>query len=928
MNLRGSRIQLLLWALVGLALTAGGVTTVFHFLGNRELSNRHASLVQQVADITGLEARFRAVLTRREVCVNALLSTTNREQRELLHNQLRECNLAIQQVVDALSSTVGTPELFSSVAALRATNDTWRTVNQETLATRRRQQELAAEVEDIERKLDMESQAFLNAVHGVQGHLRLREVLAGRELRRLVAAGASSDEILALAMQTFLGDAARLTSRIVELEEVTAAFVDTAHNLRLQDDPQIMVSLRDNRLVPTVRRLATLLTGLDAAAEMAPEVASRLVDARQHHARLTELMLGGGWKDDPAAESIEMGAGGFYDLRSRELALQPKFAALSGASVEAHGEILRATDHLADDINRHVQAQTEQNRAYALRTTTVTLMIGGTIALVFVLLAGIVSLLIQRIERQERRAQQTLRLQSGALEHAANAIMITNRQGLIEWVNPAFTTLTRYAPEEVIGRNPRLLSSGRHGPAFYGELRKTITAGRVWHGEIVNRRKDGSLYHEEMTIAPIRDERSNIDHFVAIKQDVSSRVAAEKELRRANDFQRMLIDTAATAVFVIDTDQRIISVNEAFCQATGYSREEVVGRSCEVLNGDPCHESCGLFDPSRTSPIYRVQCTVRAKDGRQLTIIKNADVLRDDEGRVSGGVESFVDVTELDAARRAAESANEAKSAFLANMSHELRTPLHGILSFAGFGLRKHKTASESKLRDYFTKIKDSGETLLRLLNDLLDLAKLEVGRMRFEFQPARLDVQVASVVDEFAAQLNEHRLVVQGLEEWPEATISFDVERIKQVVRNLLSNAVKFSHDNAVIEIRLEATSGQVVLSVRDHGVGIPEGELETVFDKFVQSSKTHSGAGGTGLGLSICREIVLAHGGRIWAEHNPGGGSVFFVRLPVQTDSERCVETVSNDASNHRTTGATDERAELVGGTTHNCTTRPSEV
>ena len=239
-------------------------------------------------------------------------------------------------------------------------------------------------------------------------------------------------------------------------------------------------------------------------------------------------------------------------------------------------------------------------------------------------------------------------------------------------------------------------------------------------------------------------------------------------------------------------------------------------------------------------------------------------------------------------ARVAAETANQAKSVFLANMSHELRTPLHGILGFARRGLKKAATASPDTLHGYFAQIDQSGGSLLVLLNDLLDLAKLEAGKTIFQFEPANLDALLGMVVDEFRSLVAERQITVQYHSPDMVPDFDFDAGKITQVARNLLSNAVKFSPEEGDITIALQIEPQTAVVTIEDQGPGIPADELDTVFDKFVQSSATVTGAGGTGLGLAISREIITAHGGRIWAETRPEGGAMFCFTLPMQRQAE----------------------------------------
>jgi PAS domain S-box-containing protein len=236
-------------------------------------------------------------------------------------------------------------------------------------------------------------------------------------------------------------------------------------------------------------------------------------------------------------------------------------------------------------------------------------------------------------------------------------------------------------------------------------------------------------------------------------------------------------------------------------------------------------------------------------------------------------------------ARDAALAAERAMSAFIANMSHEIRTPLHGILSFSNFGLKKIDTADRKKLQGYFEEIHESGETLLLLLNDLLDLSKLKAGKMMYDYQEADLVQIIQLAIKEFSILRTEKNisLCVNS----PNSLIGrFDKDKIRQVIRNLLSNSIKFSPDNATIELCARDTlNGDYEIAIRDQGPGIPENELSEIFNPFVQSSKTRSKAGGTGLGLAICKEIIESgHAGSIIAKNNPDTGATFYVRIAKQ--------------------------------------------
>jgi len=404
-------------------------------------------------------------------------------------------------------------------------------------------------------------------------------------------------------------------------------------------------------------------------------------------------------------------------------------------------------------------------------------------------------------------------------------------------------------------------------------------------------------HHFEARVTPASD-----GEWLVMVRDITERKQIEAELIRHRDHLAELVkertaelDTlfaASPLPTAFLSQRRFIEVNTAFELLFGYPKADIIGQSTRMfIDDDDTYDLLGrnVYAKLREGGLAQVEVRYRAADGRSVLCEVFGKAI-DPSDPYSASIWVYQDIGErraaeeaLRAAKELAEAASHAKSEFLANMSHELRTPMHAVLSFAELGERKAGSGDPAKLLHYFGRIRSSGQRLLQILNDLLDLSKLEAGKMQYDMRPIDLRAMVREVVEEFAplARGNAVQFALDLGTDLPE--VRADTLRIGQVLRNLVSNAIKFSPDGGMVRISLRHSDANwVELRVEDEGVGIPESELGTIFDKFTQSSKTKTGAGGTGLGLAISREIVYAHDGSIHAHNRVEGGACFIVALP----------------------------------------------
>jgi len=278
---------------------------------------------------------------------------------------------------------------------------------------------------------------------------------------------------------------------------------------------------------------------------------------------------------------------------------------------------------------------------------------------------------IERRDAQIREIEQRLQLQGAALESAANAVVITDREGHINWVNPAFTRLTGYAASEAIGQTPRLLKSDRHDQEFYRTLWERILSGQVWHGEIINCRKDGSLYFEEQTITPVQDAGGTISHFIGIKQEITERKLSEHTLRESEEKYRNLVEKTSDWVWEIDETNRYTYVSPRICEILGYAPEEILGKTpFDLMPVNEAKRAAETFAPisGQKKPFVLFDNMNLHKDGHQVVLETSGTPIFDGQGIFRGYRGIDRDITERKRAEEAVRASQQLLEKTLASL--------------------------------------------------------------------------------------------------------------------------------------------------------------------------------------------------------------------------------------------------------------------
>lgn len=546
---------------------------------------------------------------------------------------------------------------------------------------------------------------------------------------------------------------------------------------------------------------------------------------------------------------------------------------------------------------------------------------------------------------ERKVAEAELRKLSWAMEQSPNSIVITDLDANIEYVNETFIKMTGYSREEVIGKNPRILQSGKTPRATHIDLWAKLTQGKAWRGEVINKRKDGSEYIESVMIAPIRQADGGITNYLAIKQDITELKQAQNYIEHQQARLGALIEAAMDAIVSTDEEHNIVLFNQAAEKMFGYRAQDILGQPLSRLLPDRFRAShqhlmddfsnTGLSARAHKGHASRffglrsdgVEFAFEASiskivvgNGRLLTAILRDVTEREntleqltETARNLQVANAQIEAERTHLAERVFErttqlqQANKAKDSFLATMSHEIRTPLAGLM---GMMELLDITELNTKQHELLHTARESANNLLRIVNDILDWSKIEAGKLQITPSPSSIRNMLKSIMSHYEniAAAKSVSLRLNCADNIADAHL-FDRLRITQILHNLTSNALKFTeHGN--VEIRAERVAQQsgtetIRFSVKDSGIGMTSEQLKRVFQQYEQASnETARMYGGTGLGLAISHRLAELMGGTLSVESKVNHGSIFIftIVLPIATLLDRRELQMSFDGDDRR--------------------------
>jgi PAS domain S-box-containing protein len=500
------------------------------------------------------------------------------------------------------------------------------------------------------------------------------------------------------------------------------------------------------------------------------------------------------------------------------------------------------------------------------------------------------------IHDEKMAAQDLIRLAS-LVASTDDALFGQDEKGMITSWNHGAQKIFGYSADEIVGSSiMRLIPTSAH--AIEREVQRRIVAGEhVGNFESTRRAKDGRQFPASITISPLKDNTGKVVGASKVLRDITDRKRVEDVLRESEGRLSGILRQTPAGIVQIDATGRMTLVNRRWCEMIGYSEAELLGKNTiEITHTSSVAATNELIRSLREgADNAQIEKLYVRKDGSVLNAQSNVSAMRSRDGEFLGLIAVIMDISErkqfeleLQNAKDGAERANLAKSDFLSNMSHELRSPLNAILGFAQLieSSSPPPTVSQKRGVDQILK---AGWFLLELINEILDLAQIEAGKLPIFMEPLSVDKIVGECMDMVEAQAQSRNISVAMLNCSDVNFVLADRTRLRQVLINLMTNAIKYNRDGGTVIVDCQPTTkGRVRLSIKDSGEGLTPDELTQLFQRFNRLGKEASSEEGTGIGLVMSKRLVELMNGEIGVESTPGAGSVFWVELALTNDSQ----------------------------------------
>ncbi|WP_416668552.1 PAS domain S-box protein [Egbenema bharatensis] len=514
-------------------------------------------------------------------------------------------------------------------------------------------------------------------------------------------------------------------------------------------------------------------------------------------------------------------------------------------------------------------------------------------------ISGMVAV-IADVTEQKRQAEQVRLLQS-VVVHSNDAVVITEAAPIDEpgprilYVNEAFTHMTGYAPEEVIGKTPRILQGAKTDRAELAKLRAALSRWEPTTVEVINYRKDGSEFWVEFSVVPVADKTGWYTHWIAVQRDISERKHSEQALRRSEERFRSLIENALDIIAILDTDATIHYISPSVEKILNYKAIDLIGKSFfELIHPDDFVDIChGIANAVQNPEVAQIiEFRYQHQDGswRTLEAISQQCVYDADLTRIVVNSRDITERKRLEEVRLALEREKELsilKNRFFSMASHEFRTPLSTALAAAQLLQKSPHTWEDPEKRSRnLVRIQESVKTMVQLLDDILTINRAEAGKL--EFNPQWLDLE--KFCRQFAEEIRlSHRtrctLTFTCDGRWTQAFL--DQKLLRSILGNLLSNAMKYSPEASQIQFSLHFAEKIAQLQIQDQGIGISDKDQRQLFEPFHRGSNVRN-IPGTGLGLAVVKKCVDLHNGTIALCSSVGQGTTVTVTLPLSAPNE----------------------------------------